>query len=430
MDLSVVIVNYNVSHFLEQCIVSVQKALKGIAAEIIVVDNNSVDDSCAMVSSQFPDVILVQNDNNLGFSKANNIGIRLAKGEYVLLLNPDTIVHESCLSTCLKYMQEHKEVGGIGVKMLDGSGRLLPESKRGFPTAWVSFCKMTGLYKLFPNSGFFNGYYMGHLSYDNNVEVEVLTGAFFLAPRKLLNEIHGLDEAFFMYGEDIDLSYRIRQKGYKLMYLSDAQIIHFKGESTKKASFNYWYSFYNAMLIFSQKHHGSSSLFLLKIAVFAKGILSFIKSLVQRTGIIVIDALAIISGLYFIKYFWSLYFFHTPYHFDSAALWFNAGLYVFVWIASFYLLGVYDKKHKIQDLVLSSIFGFVVNLAIYALIPENLRSSRMVLGLTFIFVLLYVLFSRYIFRKFNLGKFYKSSKINKILILGTSDEKIIIESLM
>lgn len=424
MDLSVIIVNYNVSLFLEQCILSVQKALQGIQAEIIVVDNKSIDDSCDMVRTQFKQVILIENNQNYGFAKANNIGINRARGRNVLLLNPDTIVHENCLKLCLQYLNSHENVGALGVKMIDGSGKILPESKRGFPTAWVSFCKMSGLYKLFPHSKFFNGYYLGHLSYDSNCEVDVLTGAFFMSPMKVLQKISGLDESFFMYGEDIDLSHRIKQEGYKLIYLSNAQIIHFKGESTKKSSINYWFSFYSAMMIFSKKHQKNTSLlFLLKIAIFVKGILSFIKSVLKRTGLMLIDGLAIISGFYAIKYFWSNYFYKTPYHFQTISLWFNGLLYAFIWIACFFLLGVYDKRFKKQDLVLASIIGFIINLGIYALIPEGLRSSRMVLGLTFILVLLYLTASRFIFNKLKLFSISSHKDLNRILILGSEEEK-------
>ena len=259
MDLSVIIVNYNVCHFLEQAISTSLKAISGLHAEIIVVDNNSIDQSCEMVNKLFPEVILIRNKENYGFAKANNIGIKIAKGEFVLLLNPDTLIQEDCFHKCIEFMKSNPKTGALGVKMLDGSGNILPESKRGFPTTWVSFCKMSGLYKLFPHSKLFNSYYLGHLDYNHNHRIEILTGAFFFTRRNILEQLHGLDESYFMYGEDIDLSHSVNLLGYELYYLAETQIIHFKGESTKKSSLNYWSAFYNAMLIFTNKYNKSNS---------------------------------------------------------------------------------------------------------------------------------------------------------------------------
>ena len=428
MDLSVIIVNYNVSHFLEQAIVSVQKAMSKVSGEIIVIDNNSVDDSCKMIRSEFPQVKIIENKENIGFSRANNQGINIAQGEFILILNPDTIVHQDCIHHCINYFKVNKNVGAIGAKMLDGSGKILPESKRGFPTAWVSFCKMTGLYKLFPKSKLFNSYYLGHLSYEEICEVEVLTGAFFFTRKSLIQKIGGFDESFFMYGEDIDLSHRVRQEGYTLLYLPEARIVHFKGESTKKSNINYWYAFYSAMYIFSKKHSKNIALLnVLKIAIFCKGILSFVKSLFKRTIQILIDGTFIVSGVYLIKKFWSHYFYNTPYHFQSTALWFNAFLYCFVWVFCFYIVGVYDKKSRIQDFVMATITGFIINLTIYALIPESLRSSRAILGITFLFVLIYGIVSRLLFSIF---KTQLRNDFQKILVLGNNEEKELISNLI
>ncbi|MEP7197220.1 MAG: glycosyltransferase [Saprospiraceae bacterium] len=434
MDLSVIIVSYNVSHFLEQTVVSSLKAMRGIDAEIIVVDNFSVDNSVDMIRSQFPQVKLICNSENYGFAKANNIGIKQAIGEFILLLNPDTVVQEDCFAKCLDFMRKDPKVGAVGVKMLDGSGNILPESKRGFPTIWASFCKMSGLYKLFPKSKFFNAYYMGHLDYNNNHEVEILTGAFFFTRKKILETLGGLDESYFMYGEDIDLSHSIRLLGYKNYYLAETQILHFKGESTKKSSLNYWSAFYSAMLIFANKYNKGNSkayLLFLKTVIFIKGLLSFGKSILNRIVPILLDGFFIVLGIYLIKNVWSLYFYHDPYHFQSKAFWFNAFLYGVIWIFCFYINGVYDKKYRSQDLVVSSIIGFIINLSLYALIPESLRSSRMILTLTFFYILFYSIFSRYLYNLL----FLKSNKIGKdikksILVIGTEEEKKIIESIL
>ena len=214
MDLSIVIVNYNVKHFLQQCLQSVLDASKNIDAEIFVVDNKSVDGSVEMVRQNFPSVTLIANQENLGFSKANNLAIRQSTGEYVLLLNPDTVVQEDTFEKCLQYARSKKDLGGLGIKMIDGSGAYLPESKRGLPSPWTAFYKMLGLSSLFPKSKKFSRYYLGHLSKDENNEIEILSGAFMFMKKACLDKVGLLDEDFFMYGEDIDLSYRILKGCY------------------------------------------------------------------------------------------------------------------------------------------------------------------------------------------------------------------------
>ncbi|HLK97662.1 MAG TPA: glycosyltransferase family 2 protein, partial [Hymenobacter sp.] len=213
MKLSVVIVNYNVCYFLEQALLSVRRAGEklGQPLEVFVVDNNSVDGSVAMVKARFPEVILIENKDNPGFSKANNQALRLATGEYQLLLNPDTVVEEDTFRICCEFMDEHPNAGGLGVKMLDGQGKFLPESKRGLPTPWVAFYKIFGLAKLFPKSRKFGRYHLGFLDKDQTHEIEVLSGAFMLMRKATLDQVGLLDEDYFMYGEDIDLSYRITQ---------------------------------------------------------------------------------------------------------------------------------------------------------------------------------------------------------------------------
>jgi GT2 family glycosyltransferase len=248
MRLSVIIVNYNVRHFLEQALQSVRKAMQGIDGDVWVVDNNSVDDSVRMVQEKFPEVRLIANKNNPGFSIANNQAIRESHAEYVLLLNPDTLVEEDTFSKCLTFMDTHPDAGALGVKLIDGSGKFLPESKRGFPSPWVAFCKTFGLSSIFPKSRLFNRYYLGYLDENETHPVDVLVGAFMFIRRAALDKSGLLDEHFFMYGEDIDLSYRIIGAGFKNYYFPDTKIIHYKGESTKKGSLNYVRAFYQAMI--------------------------------------------------------------------------------------------------------------------------------------------------------------------------------------
>ena len=240
MKLSVIIVSYNVEGFLTQCLVSVERAIAQAKAlgsgdvEVFVVDNNSVDGTCKIVKDKFPWVKLIENKDNTGFSVANNQAIVLSKGEYVLLLNPDTVVSEDTFISCIEYSDKHPNLGGLGVPMYDGAGTYLPESKRGIPTPFASLSRMSGMYKLAPKSEKLNSYYAGHISKDENAEIEILSGAFMWMRASAIDKVGMLDETFFMYGEDIDLSWRIIKGGYENHYFAETQIIHYKGESTKK----------------------------------------------------------------------------------------------------------------------------------------------------------------------------------------------------
>lgn len=254
MKVSIVIVNYNVANELKQCLVSLLNATQNIDSEIFVVDNNSTDNSCEMIKNQFPTIRLIENNENIGFAKANNQAIRQSLGEYILLLNPDTIIEENSFKRMLDFMENHDDCGGLGIKMVDEKGKFLPESKRGIPTPFVAFCKMSGLYKLFPKSDVFNHYYLGAISENEVSEVEILAGACMLLRKSILDIVGLLDEHYFLYGEDIDISYRILLNGYKNYYLPTAQIIHKKGASTKKSHTPSIKAFYNAMEIFIDTH--------------------------------------------------------------------------------------------------------------------------------------------------------------------------------
>ena len=262
ITLSIVIVNYNVCGFLEQCLLSVRDAVKGISHEIFVVDNASTDGSEAYISTRFPQVKYIYNTENVGFSKANNQAIAQSSGRYVLLLNPDTVVGESVLDEACHFLDEHDDAGALGVKMIDGDGKFLPESKRGFPSPWVSFCKIFGLSKLSPYSRRFGRYHLRFLDENSTHRVDVLSGAFMLLRRSTLDRCGLLDENFFMYGEDIDLSYRMTLTGEKNYYLP-LRILHYKGESTKTESLRYVRIFYQAMFIFLRKHYPHYKLFAL-----------------------------------------------------------------------------------------------------------------------------------------------------------------------
>tara|TARA_R110000868_G_scaffold29106_6_gene108471 strand:+ start:14128 stop:15291 length:1164 start_codon:yes stop_codon:yes gene_type:complete len=262
MQLSVIILNYNVRYFLELCVLSVQTALTNIESEIIVIDNNSDDGSCEMIKALFSDVKLIQNKENVGFSKGNNIGVKQAKGRYICILNPDTVVAEDTFVKILAFAQRQKNLGIVGCRFIDGSGNFLPECKRGVPTPWVAFTKIAGLYKVFPRSRIFGKYYAQQVSKNENGKVDVLVGAFMLMKRELYQELEGFDEDCFMYSDDIDLSYRALKKGCFNYYFHETTIIHYKGESTLKDEI-YMKRFQEAMQFFYKKHFKVAPLFTL-----------------------------------------------------------------------------------------------------------------------------------------------------------------------
>ena len=295
MQLSVIILNYNVRYFLEQCVYSVQKALAHINGEIIVVDNASSDDSCQMMRTKFPDVTLIVNHDNLGFPKGNNIGVEQAKGEYICILNPDTVVAEDTFVKILASIGKSipLNVGIIGCKLIDGTGRFLPESKRGVPTPWVAFTKIFGLYKWFPTTKLFNQYYAQHLTKDENGQVDILVGAFMVMKKKLYLEVGGFDENCFMYSDDIDLSYMIRKLGKANFYFAETTVIHYKGESTVR-DVTYMKRFQEAMQFFYGKHFKKSIVFDY-IMRFGSIIFSFFKKAQQQNRAVTIDEYVVFS---------------------------------------------------------------------------------------------------------------------------------------
>ena len=302
LKLSVIIVNYNVKYYLDQCIRSVLRAFEVMkkasssdssvneeVAEIIVVDNHSADGSVDYLEKRYPQMLypmvrFVRSAHNLGFARANNIAIRQSRGEYVLLLNPDTIVGEDTLKASVDFMDAHEDAGAVGVRMLGAQGRRAMESRRGLPTPMVSFFKMLGFCNRWPHHRLFGKYYMGYLPWDEPCQIEVVSGAYCMLRRKALDEVGLLDEDFFMYGEDIDLSYRVLKGGYHNYYLP-VDILHYKGESTQKSSFRYVHVFYEAMLIFFRKHYSGMTFLLslpIKTAIYAKALMALVGMLSDR----------------------------------------------------------------------------------------------------------------------------------------------------
>jgi O-antigen biosynthesis protein len=385
MDLSVIIVSYNVRHFLEQCLASVRKAAEHNSCEVLVVDNNSADGSCSMVRMQFPEVSLIRNLNNAGFSVACNQAIRLSKGKFILLLNPDTVVEEDTFTRCLKFMKEHLDAGALGVKMINGNGKLLPESKRSLPTPVTAFFKMSGLSWLFPKSHLFNRYYLGHLDSSETTEAEIISGAFMFLRKEALEKTGLLDESFFMYGEDIDLSYRLIKEGYKNYYFPEVKIIHYKGESTRKGDINNIVHFYSAMLIFIKKHFGEKRgvpfLFFIRIAIYFWGFITLLKSLLKRFLLPITDALIICFLFIIIIPLWEKIKFGGGYSYPGIFSNTLIPVYGIVTVGSILIAGGYKAPSRIINVFKGIIIGTTIILVIYALLPQDLRFSRAIIVL-------------------------------------------------
>ena len=387
-DLSVVIVNYNVVFFLEQCLNSVFAASKNLNVQIFVVDNNSVDGSINMLKENFSSVVLIENKENVGFSKANNQAIKRANSPYVLLLNPDTVIEEDTFDKCIDFMNSNTDCGGLGLRMLDGKGNFLPESKRGFPSPSVAFYKIFGLSYLFPKSQKFGWYHLGFLSEFEVNEVDVLSGAFMLLRTETLEKVGLLDEQFFMYGEDIDLSYRIKLGGYKNYYFPETKIIHYKGESTKKSSVNYVFVFYKAMILFAKKHFSNKNAnlfsFAINLAIYMRASLSLINRFVKKIATPFLNAALTYSALFFIADYWR----NAAIQFPEYVFYISIPLYIFVFILFAWLIGVYDKGIRNHIIWKATIFASIFILVIYALLPKDWQFSRLfILTASLVFVL-------------------------------------------
>ncbi len=382
LRLSVIIINYNVKFFLEQCLLSVIKAMKNIEGEIIVVDNNSTEGSRAFFKDKFKCVRFLWSECNMGFGKANNLALVSARGEYILFLNPDTIVPEDCFEKCISYIQSHDDNCALGIKMIDGAGNFLKESKRAFPSPLTSLYKLSGLSSIFPRSKTFAKYHLGNLSENENHEVDVLAGAFMMIPKKILEIVKGFDEDFFMYGEDIDLSFRIQEAGFKNVYFTGSPIIHFKGESTRKGSLNYVKMFYKAMSVFVKKHYQSTAAklfyFTIQAAILFRAALASIARFLKWIGLPAIDAAVILISFWGVKFLWSE-FIKQQVNYSPNLLLIAFPVFTFLFLGASFLAGLYDNGYKQSRLNRSTLFAILVILSIYSLLPENLRFSRGIL---------------------------------------------------
>ncbi len=440
MDLSVIIVNYNVRHFLEQCLHSVQEAIgkmkeEAYDAEVFVVDNNSVDGSVREVRLKFPTVRLIENSYNAGFSKANNQAIAQSSGRYVLLLNPDTVVEEDTFLRCIDFMDTHADAGALGVKMIDGKGEFLPESKRSLPTPAVSFYKMFGLSSLFPKSRRFGKYNLGYLDNESVHCVDVLAGAFMFLRKETLEKTAYLDETFFMYGEDIDLSYRITLAGYRNYYFPHTTIIHYKGESTKKGSLNYVKMFYQAMVIFARKHFSSRKAktfsILIHLAIYFRATLSLVKRFISRIYRPLLDGIIIYLGYLFVLPFWEQIRFDTMDYYPPVFLRVVVPAYILIWLISLYYSGAYDKPLRPLSFLKGQLAGTIVILVIYAMLPLEWRFSRALIFLGSLWAIIGTLSIRLVLHLAGVADFQIDlNRQKRMVIVGMEEEARRVGSLL
>jgi GT2 family glycosyltransferase len=395
-------------------------------AETIVVDNNSTDNSLSYLQPKFPGIRFISNKENSGFARACNQGLANATGRYILFLNPDTIVPEDCFRKCIEFFNSHNDAGAIGVKMIDGSGKFLKESKRAFPSPMTSLYKLFGLAQLFPRSKTFSKYHLGHLEENKNNEVDVLAGAFMMIRKDVLEKVGSFDETFFMYGEDVDLSYRIQKEGFKNYYVADTLIIHFKGESTRKGSMNYVRMFYNAMSIFVRKHYGGSRAgvfnFLIHVAIWFRAGLTAISGFIRKIGLPVIDAGLILLSFWLMKMIWTTYV-RPETEYENSLLWIAFPAYTLFFLVTAYYAGLYDRWYRRSELARSMLVATIVLLAGYALLPEHYRFSRGILLFgSFLAFLLISILRWVLVRTEVLSSNKQKEEDSTILIAGTGSE--------
>ena len=432
MDLSIVIVNYNVSFFLAQCLDAVLKASENLMVEVFVVDNNSEDDSCEMVKNHFKWVKLIENKTNVGFSKANNQAINEASGKYILLLNPDTVIKEDTLDKCFRFMENHSEAGALGVKMIDGKGHFLPESKRSLPTPSVAFYKIFGLSSLFPKSKKFGKYHLSFLDKNENHQIEILSGAFMFMRNETLSKTGLLDETYFMYGEDIDLSYRIIKAGYKNYYLADTSIIHYKGESTKKGSLNYVFVFYRAMIIFAKNHFTKQSANLyslvINLAIYLRATLAILRRLFTSLFVPATDLLLIAVLFFYLQSWYSSY---SGKVFPAKLIFWGYSIFPWLWVFSLTITGGYDQPFQRKYINRGGLLATFLIVFIYALLSEDYRFSRVVMLSSILGSWLYLFISRSLFNTlpFSYFKLAKTTK-KRIAIVALPNEKNEIANLL
>lgn len=426
MKISVIIVNYNVKYFLEVCLHSVLRATNGFDAEVIVVDNNSTDCSMQMVAEKFPTVIRIENKDNAGFGRANNQGVAIAKGEYILFLNPDTVMPEDFFTKTIGYMDAHPEAGSIGPKLLDGKGQFAPDGKKSFPSLSVAIFKTTGINKVFSKSPYFNKYYAVHIGENETAAVDVLSGCCMLVRTAVLPKIGGaFDEDYFMYCEDVDLSYRIQKAGYQNIYFPEATLIHYKGESTRKATLSYVRIFNEALSTFVRKHYskGNAQLFtiFINIGIVLRAILGVVKQVLKVLRMPMFDALIMLGTLWFMKEFWVVHVKNIePIPLNSVLATFP--VYIALWVVSLYINGVYDQSYRGLRVIRAMVIGTIMILAYYGLLQPGLRYSRAIIIFSGISGTVIMLALHELFFRLGIFKFIPYDKLPRKAVI-VADEK-------
>ncbi|MCX7878072.1 MAG: glycosyltransferase [Ignavibacteria bacterium] len=384
IDISVIIVNYNVKELLEQCVKSVLEASDGFNLEIIIVDNNSYDGSFSYLSDIFKDdkrIKLIPSKVNLGFSKANNLAAKQASGEYLLFLNPDTVIREDTLTKTIEFYRSHDNVGGLTCKVILPNGKLDLACRRSFPTPSIAFYRIIGLSKIFPRSKVFGRYNLTYLDENQTYEVDSIVGAFMLIKKSVFDEVKGFDEDYFMYGEDIDLCFRIKKAGYKIYYYPETSIIHYKGESTKKSSLTYVSNFYGAMQIFARKNLNTRFVILdliIRLSIFYRSFLSYLRRFFMYFYPAMIDIFMIVGGM--------LLAIHQRFeYFPLKAYSVVIVVYTIVWIISLASSGCYkpDLKYSLSRPLMGILIGFFINSSLTYFFQEYAFSRVVVLRTTF-----------------------------------------------
>jgi len=421
IDISIVIVNYNVKAFLEQCLMAIERAKHDLELEIFIVDNASVDGSQAMIRKRFPYVKLIENKKNLGFSKANNQALQKVKGQYVLILNPDTLIQEDTLTVLKKHLEEHQKVGAVGCKLINPDGSYQVASRRSFPTPWVAFTRILGLSRIFPRSRLFGRYNMTYLDPDTPSEVDVLPGSLMFVRKHVLDTVEFFDEDYFMYGEDIDLCFKIKQQGWNISYTPETKVIHYKGESTKKSEFSFVSNFYSAMLIFTRKHFKSHYSILLRLVlalgIYIRAFLAYVWRILRNLSSPFIDFVFIFFSSLLAIRIWL-----PNYSLERFCI--IIPIYIFVWFVCIYLFGAYHRKgrYHLKPILWSSIVGLLMN-STFTYFFKQFAYSRVVVLISFLLILVTLSLWRTLYRIIGpVSKKGPLAKINRAIIVGAGKE--------
>ncbi len=420
-DLSVVIVNYNVKAFLEQCLIAIERARGDLNIEVFVVDNASVDGSQAMVRKRFPNVELIENSRNVGFATANNQALKRAQGEYVLIINPDTLIQEDTLVVLKQYLDQDPSVGAVGCKLLNPDGSFQIASRRSFPTPWVAFSRIVGLSLLFPKSRLFGKYNLTYLDPDIETEVDVLAGSLMMMRRSVLGQVGFFDEEYFMYGEDIDLSYRIKKAGWRIVYTPKTKVIHYKGESTKKSDFSVITNFYSTMLVFVRKHFSGRYSFALRIVltigIYFRAVMAFLLQTLRNLTPFLLDL-----GLILLSLFLAIRIRFPYYPLERFGV--IIPVYTLVWITSIYLFRAYQKKesYHLKPVLWGGIFGLLVN-STFTYFFKQFAYSRIVVLISFFLIVVLTSVWRVVYRMAGPGsRKGPLSRLRRVIIIGAGSE--------